>query len=42
MADIGSLDDVIEMKSIKTHVVDTPPEASYTSANRWELFLLMF
>lgn len=42
VADIGSLDDVTKMRSVKMHVVYMPLEASYTSANRWELFLLHF
>lgn len=42
MSDIGSLDDVTKMRSVKMHAVYMPLEASYTSANRWELFLLQF
>lgn len=40
MADVGSLGDITKMRSVKMHVVYMQQEASYTSANRWELFLL--
>lgn len=41
VADIGGLD-AAKIRSVKMHAVYMLKEASYTSANRWELFLLQF